>query len=246
MPRTDTCAGGFLFVSTCVWSKPRLLHDLLSDDPQDRVGLEDLRDAPLDADSVATEFAREIEVRRKARELLFEMDAKRKLHHAAAAAKHRDQVFQCGTWVYVWRRSPSKKGVKTGGLLRDRWVGPGVVALHSGGTVWVGMRSRLWKCSAEQVRMATHPESLGAELIMQGALGNMIQQVARGSPNVGLDVVREGPPPPEAWDEPVFRDPSGAVPAEGVATDRIGPDGETSNPNLNAPPERKVTIISTQ
>ena len=60
MPRTDTCAGGFLFVSTCVWSKPRLLHDLLSDDPQDRVGLEDLRDAPLDADSVATEFAREI------------------------------------------------------------------------------------------------------------------------------------------------------------------------------------------
>ena len=71
-----------------------------------------MRDAPLDADSVATEFAREIEVRRKARELLIEMDAKRKLHHAATAARHRDREFQRGAWVYVWRRMPSKRGVK--------------------------------------------------------------------------------------------------------------------------------------
>lgn len=70
----------------------------------------------------------------------------------------------------------------------------------------------------------------------------MIQRVARGAPNTCLDVAREGPPPAEARNEPVTRDPSGAVPAEGVAVDRIGPDGDPPNPNLVSPPERRVTI----
>ena len=77
---------------------------------------------------------------------------------------------------------------------------------------------------------------------MQGALGSMIQQVARGAPNTGLDVAREGPPSADAWNEPVIRDPGGAVPAEGVGVDRIGPDEERPNPNLVSPPERRVTI----
>ena len=56
------------------------------------------------------------------------------------------RVFTRGQWVYVWRRAPNR-GRKQNVLQRDRWVGPGIVALQNGGTVWVGMRSRLWKCS---------------------------------------------------------------------------------------------------
>ena len=38
--------------------------------------------------------------------------------------------------------------------LRDRWVGPGIVVTSNNGTVYVGMRTRLWRCSPEQLRPA--------------------------------------------------------------------------------------------
>ena len=38
----------------------RLPHELLSDDPTDYVGVRDVHEAPLDLDSVAAEFAREL------------------------------------------------------------------------------------------------------------------------------------------------------------------------------------------
>ena len=36
----------------------------------------------------------------------------------------------------------------------SRWVGPGVVVLQSPSVVWVAMRTRLWRCSPEQLRPA--------------------------------------------------------------------------------------------
>eukprot|EP00972_Heterocapsa_arctica_P011852 1736012-Heterocapsa_arctica.AAC.1 len=76
-----------------------------------------------------------MEIRQKARQLLFSSDATRELADASKSSPHRDQKFNQGQWVYVYRRVP-KKGPKPNGLLRDRWVGPGVVALQMGHTVW--------------------------------------------------------------------------------------------------------------
>ena len=52
-----------------------------------------------------------------------------------------------GTWVYVFRDSPSYRG----------WVGPGVLIspdVHDR-SLWVSMRGRLWKAAREQLR-ASH------------------------------------------------------------------------------------------
>eukprot|EP00969_Alexandrium_andersonii_P318103 14051060-Alexandrium_andersonii.AAC.1 len=80
-----------------------------------------------------------------------------------SAAPRRDREFAPGQWVYVWRKPPrSMREPYT--LQRDRWVRPGLVILQRGGSVWVAMRSRLWKCSSEQLRSANREESMGAEL----------------------------------------------------------------------------------
>ena len=216
--------GGFSPFQLVYGHNPRLPHKLLSDDPLDRIGLEDLS-APMDADTVADEFSREVQIRHRAREKLFS-DSRRKITDASASAMHCDRRFQQGQWVYVYRRAPQfRTASKHGGLQRDRWVGPGVVVLQKGNTVWVGMRSRLWKCSSEQIRLATSTEAMGAELVSQGGMGSLIQQVARGGHNSGVDVAREGSPPENAWEDRVARDTSGAAPASGVPTTRVGPIG---------------------
>ena len=50
--------GGFSPFQLVFGHNPRLPHDLLSDYPLDRVGLEDLSHSAMEADSVAAEFAR--------------------------------------------------------------------------------------------------------------------------------------------------------------------------------------------
>ncbi|CAK8990659.1 Integrase catalytic domain-containing protein, partial [Durusdinium trenchii] len=64
-----------------------------------------------------------------------------------------------GTWVYVFRDSPSYHG----------WVGPGVLIAPdlNDRAAWVSMRGRLWKTSREQLRPATPEEELGAELVVE-------------------------------------------------------------------------------
>ena len=64
-----------------------------------------------------------------------------------------------GTWVYVFRDSPSYRG----------WVGPGVLIspdVHDR-SLWVSMCGRLWKAAREQLRPATPEEELGAELVVE-------------------------------------------------------------------------------
>ena len=64
-----------------------------------------------------------------------------------------------GTWVYVFRDSPSYHG----------WVGPGVLLMAdlSDRSAWVSMRGRLWRAAREQLRPATPEEELGAELVVE-------------------------------------------------------------------------------
>ena len=74
----------------------------------------------------------------------------------------------------MWRRDLRGARDRTGGPSLSRWVGPGLVALQDGTTVWVSMRGRLWKCAREQIREATNPESLGAELLTHDHLRQLL------------------------------------------------------------------------
>eukprot|EP00959_Pyramimonas_sp_CCMP1952_P261465 5466832-Pyramimonas_sp.AAC.1 len=63
------------------------------------------------------------------------------------------------------------------------------------------MRTKLWKCSVEQVREATRAEALGAELVDTPEFRALQAEVRNPGKKVGaLDVESEGSPPDEAWD----------------------------------------------
>ena len=95
----------------------------------------------------------------------------------------------------MWRRAVDRGNLKGPTVLRDRWVGPGLVIIQSGHTVWMAMGTRLWKCSTERLRRATRPEALGAEILDDQELGPILRIVVQGDYNAGVEVIREGPPP---------------------------------------------------
>eukprot|EP00959_Pyramimonas_sp_CCMP1952_P418604 8769445-Pyramimonas_sp.AAC.1 len=68
------------------------------------------------------------------------------------------------------------------------------------------MRSRLWKCSSEQVREASSAESRGAEVLFDPPIRELIREAQNGHHRAGVDVSSEGAPPDEAWSEPLSRD----------------------------------------
>ena len=76
-------------------------------------------------------------------------------------------------------------------------------------TVWVAIRNRIWECSREQVRAATNAESLGAEILKDLDLQSLVQGIYRTSGGSAVEVDREGPPPPEAWRQPISSDVDG-------------------------------------
>ena len=129
--RIDICAISpyqFVFGAT-----PRLLADLLSDDPTDAVGLSDRQQDAVAADGVAASFARQHEIRQEARRFLFSLGARR---------KPLKRVAQQSTVTRTFHRHGSavKRGrLKDHAVFQDR------------------MRTRLWTRSTEQLRPATHP-----------------------------------------------------------------------------------------
>jgi hypothetical protein len=147
----------------------------LSDEAIDEVGPEDLSGTAADTDTAAAAFSRKHQVRRAARQNLMRMEAKSRVAEAVTSRASTPKEFAPGQWVYVWRKV--KVRAKTHVLQRDRWVGPGAVVWQNGQTVWVAMRSRLWKCSSIQVRSATRAESLGAELLDEVAFKELQQDL---------------------------------------------------------------------
>ena len=110
-----------------------------------------------------------------------------------AQSRTTDQVkIPIGSWVYVFRDSPSYKG----------WVGPGVTIAEdaSGKSTWISMRGRLWKASQEQLRLATPEEELGAELIVELSK-EMLTKLQKPGHVVFQDVSSEGGPTDDYYDE---------------------------------------------
>ena len=97
---------------------------------------------------------------------------------------HRDRNYHRGQWVYVWRRDWRGARDRTGGPSLSRWVGPGLIALQDGTTVWVSMRGRLWKCAREQIREATNHESLVAELLTHDHLRQLLTDARSPQPKL--------------------------------------------------------------
>ena len=64
--------GGFSPYQLVFGQNPHLPCELISDDPSDMVGLENLQETAADADSAAAQFARSHQIRRAARKLLME------------------------------------------------------------------------------------------------------------------------------------------------------------------------------
>ena len=89
--------------------------------------------------------------------------------------------------MFVWRSNDRTK-------VRG-WIGPGSVVLvaPNGTSIWVSMRGHLLKCSAEQVRLGTDEEHIGAEvakLLSQESLAHLRRSGQRGF----IDVQRVGAP----------------------------------------------------
>ena len=176
---------------------PRVPHELLSDEALGEVGLADLHADPALENSPAIELARRFHVRHRARQCALERHFRDRISEAMNAKQREQKIWIPGRWVCVWRISTSRSSTSDILPSRNRWVGPGTVILQSGTTVWVGVRSRLWTCSIDQLRPASKSELLGESIAQEAGLKDMLQEVRSGRRSTAVDVAREGPPPPE-------------------------------------------------
>ena len=148
-----------------IGANPRLPADLLSDDPTDLVGL--LIDNRMLWRRVGLLQLSPDNTRLGRRPGVFSsLDAKRKLAVANHAARHCDQTFHKDKLcLHGDGRQETGNSRILQLVLRDWWVEPQLVMLHSEHTVRVSMRTRLWKCRTQQLRLATHPEALGVVIL---------------------------------------------------------------------------------
>ncbi len=187
------CREGFTPYQLVFGEQPRLPHDLLSDHITSQQGLRDVYEDPLQVDSAAGEFRRQFEVRQAARQQAMKQASRHAVSKATKSAMHQVKHWAPGQWVYVFRRARAGNELHP----RDRWVGPGVVILSNNTTVYVGMRSRLWRCSLSQLRPALPAEILGKEIASDPGLRDLLHQVMSSSRVGAVAVDKEGPPGPE-------------------------------------------------
>ena len=193
--------GGYTPSQLVFGQLPRVPGELLSEDAFGNFGMADAYEDPAEVDEAAGEYRRRHRVQERARQLAMEQCSRDAVRLSLKAAPHQDRTWRPGQWVYVFRRGRPNQELH----LRDRWVGPGIVVLANNGTVYVGMRSRLWRCSSEQVRPALPSEILGRELASDPGLQNLIRQVLSGTHVGAVDVAREGPPQAEQQWSPIQR-----------------------------------------
>ncbi|CAE7735919.1 unnamed protein product [Symbiodinium sp. CCMP2592] len=174
---------------------PRIPGDLLSDDHTGLMALHDALEDPLGTDQAAAEFRRRMEVRERARQITMAQASREAVQRAVKASTHQSRRFYAGQWVYCFRRGRPGDPLHP----RDRWVGPGLVVVANNSTVYVGMRTRLWRCSPSDPGMS-----------------ELIRRVISGSTARAINVAREGAPPDGAAVAPVDRE-NAEIPLAGEA-----------------------------
>ncbi|CAE7298113.1 unnamed protein product, partial [Symbiodinium microadriaticum] len=172
-------------------------------------------------DEVGAEFRRRMAIRDRARQLAMENDSKEAIQKAIKTTTSPTRRWNIGQWVYVFRRA------KPGDSLHptSRWVGPGLVIMNSQGIVWVAMRTRLWRCTSEQLRPAFPSEVLGSHLSSDPELAELLRKVTSNTRAGAVDVAREGPPPGSGDEQAPVQQivPDGLPVDEPQATQRAEP-----------------------
>ena len=186
--------GGYSPAQIVYGRNPRLPAELLSDANQNTPGWADILCDPSEMDTPAFEFKRASQIRDRAKQLAMEHSSREKLRDAAKPPLHRHRTWNPGQWVLVCR-------IAVGGE-RSRWVGPGLVILQNGHTVYVAMRSRLWKRNSDQLRPATPTEELGMQVLSSEQYRDLLQQM-QSQRTGAVDVAREGAPGEDAWRTPM-------------------------------------------
>ncbi|CAE7857444.1 unnamed protein product [Symbiodinium necroappetens] len=183
--------GGHSPVQLVFGELPRVSAELLSDGPGGLQPLADSLHDPAGGDEVGVEFRRRMAIRDRARQLAMENDSKEAIQKAIKTTTSPTRRWNIGQWVYVFRRA------KPGDSLHptSRWVGPGLVIMNSQGIVWVAMRTRLWRCTSEQLRPAFPSEVLGSHWSSDPELADLLRKVTSNTRAGAIDVAREGPPP---------------------------------------------------
>ena len=222
--------GGFSPCQLVFGVNPNIPADLLGDSPQD-LAWQDIDADVFDQDSPAQAFAKSHRIRQRARELCIQDSAQTKIRLSSKGRLHQQRQWAIGQWVYVWRKFP---GTGSGHTTRSRWTGPGIVLLQSGHTVYVSMRSRLWKCNSDQLRAASPYESVGAALSDTQEMQEILNQSRQGRAGA-VDVASEGPPPDNAEDRPV---PPAERSNQDAASERLAsiPEEEEEEAREPAPP----------
>ena len=197
--------GGYSPCQLVFGINPRVPFELLSDDNLQAAAISDMLSDPFDQDTSSAEFARTHLIRQRARELCIQNTARDKIRLSSRGRPHQQKEWAVNQWVYIWRKYA---GTGQGHITRSRWCGPGLVLLQQGHTVWVSLRSRLLKCNSDQLRAASHEESVGAELHRAGELGDISAQLSAHRASA-VDVASEGTPPAEAWDDALPIPPDG-------------------------------------
>ncbi|CAE7837485.1 unnamed protein product, partial [Symbiodinium necroappetens] len=226
-------SGGYTPVQLVFGELPRVPGELLSEDPGGLVPLSDAYRDPGGLDESGAEFRRRNDIRGRARQLAMQATSKEAIHRAVRSSMVPARQWSPGQWVYCFRRG------KAGDALHPtpRWVGPGLVVLNTRSVIWVAMRTRLWRCSPEQLRPAFPSEVVGRELASDPALGELLRQVVSGSQTGAVDVSKEGPPDESDHLRPVDRDPDGVpLSSPGREPQRVSGSGPRPEETIPVPP----------
>ena len=222
--------GGFSPAQLAFGTNPRIPLELLSDDGLQAPGMSEILADSFEQDSAAAEFSRTHAIRQRARELCVRTTAQDKVRLSGTSRPHLQRQWHVGQWVFVYRRFP---GTGQGHMTRSRWTGPGLVVMQDGHSVWVSMRSRLLKCNSDQLRPASHEESLGAELLKSGEIQDLTSQLSSHRAGA-VDVAKEGTPPEEAWDSVPVPETAPVVPAVRSERQRLSPIEEEQEDTASA------------
>lgn len=100
-----------------------------------------------------------------------EQNSSEAIHAAACSATHQTKQWAQGQWVYVVRRGRH---------------GQELVLVSNNRIVYVAMRTRLWRCSPEQLRPAMPAEVLGQEIATNPGVAELVRQVPRSGSRQAL------------------------------------------------------------